>query len=143
MDRHGHPVVGGEDDEPVERVDGGADREGPEPKSAEWLARQQKLRETEWAVHEKCIAAAERAFEAFMEKTKVYANLADIARILEVASKLGRLASGLATDKTEITGNDGGPIQIELNAALRKIYGPVVDVDPVNPALESGDHAAA
>ena len=63
-------------------------------KSAEWLTRQQKLRETEWEMHEKCIEAARRAFESFMEKTKVYANLADIARILEVASKLGRLASG-------------------------------------------------
>jgi len=104
-------------------------------KSAEWLKRQQELREREWTMHEKCIAAAERGLKAFMEREKVYANLADIARMLEVASKLGRLASGMATDKTEVTGEDGGPIRVELAAALNKIYGEVVDVEatPVPP----------
>ena len=100
-------------------------------KSAEWLKRQQELREREWTMHEKCIAAAERGLKAFMEREKVYANLADIARMLEVASKLGRLASGMATDKTEVTGEDGGPIRVELAAALNKIYGDVVDVESV------------
>jgi hypothetical protein len=109
-------------------------------KSAEWLTRQQKIREREWAMHEKCIAAAERALTTFMERDKVYANLSDIARILEVASKLGRLACGMATDKTEVTGEEGGPIRIELSAALDKIYGAevpppiVVDVTPVSSA---------
>ena len=98
-------------------------------KAAEWLKRQQELREREWMMHEKCIAAAERGLKAFMEREKVYANLADIARMLEVASKLGRLAAGMATDKTEITGEDGGPIRIELVAALNKIYGDVVEVE--------------
>ena len=101
-------------------------------KSAEWLKRQQDVREREWQMHEKCIAAAQRAFDAFMSREKVYANLADIARMLEVASKLGRLASGMATDKTEITGEDGGPIRLELEAALKKVYGAVVDVAPLS-----------
>ena len=97
-------------------------------KSAEWLKRQQDLREAEWLMHEKCIAAAERGLAVFMEREKVYANLSDIARMFEVASKMGRLACGLATDKTELTGEDGGPIRLELEAALKKIYG-VVDVE--------------
>lgn len=92
-------------------------------KAVEWLRRQQELREREWSMHEKCLAAAERGLKAFMEREKVYANLADIARMLEVASKLGRLASGLATDKQEVTGEDGGPVRVELSAALQKIYG--------------------
>jgi hypothetical protein len=110
-------------------------------KSAEWLKRQQELREREWEMHEKCIAAAKRGLAAFMDREKVYANLADIARILEVASKLGRMASGLATGHVEHTGEDGGPIRVELTAALNKIYGEplpgeVVDVEvaPVEPA---------
>ena len=78
-------------------------------------------------MHEKCILAAERGLKAYMEREKVYANLADIARMLEVASKLGRLASGLATDKTEVSGEDGGPIRVELAAALNKIYGVVAE----------------
>ena len=97
-------------------------------KAAEWLKRQQALRETEWEMQEKCIAAAKRGLAAFMEREKIYVNLADIARIVEVGSRMGRLASGLATDKTEVTGEDGGAIRVELTAALNKIYGEVVDV---------------
>lgn len=100
-------------------------------KAAEWLQREQALREEEWDMHEKCIAAAKRGLAAYMEREKVYANLADIARMLEVASKLGRLATGMATDKTEVTGEDGGPIRVELAVALNKIYGEVVDVSEV------------
>ena len=103
-------------------------------KGAEWLKRQQTLRQTEWEMHEKCIAAAKRGLAAFMEREKVYANLADISRMLEVASRLGRLASGLATDKTEVTGEDGGAIRVEFEAALKKVYGrrgQVVDVEAV------------
>ena len=108
-------------------------------KSAEWLTRQQTLRESEWEMHEKCIEAARKALEKFMEKDKVFATLADIARMLEVASKLGRLASGMATDKTEITGEDGGPIRVEITAALDKIYGKVVDAEVLDPrALPEG-----
>jgi len=113
-------------------------------KAAEWLKRQTEVREAEWRLHEKCIAAGEKALAAFMEKEKVYANLADIARILEVGSKMGRLATGMPTDRTEVTGEDGGPIQIEFEVALRKIYseplpgevlahGQVLDVKPAAP----------
>ena len=105
-------------------------------KAAEWLTRQEKIRDREWSMHEKCLAAAERALASFMEREKVYANLSDIARILEVASKLGRLAAGMATDKTEVTGEDGGPIRVELSAALNKIYG--VAAPPAN--VEPGPH---
>jgi hypothetical protein len=113
-------------------------------RAAEWLKRQSALRETEWQMHEKCIAAAERGLKSYLEREKVYANLADIARILEIASKLGRLSSGLATDKTELTGDDGGPLRLELSAALNKVYGEAVAVDasPVKPALPALTDAA-
>jgi hypothetical protein len=103
-------------------------------KAAEWLKRAEEVREREWEMHEKCIDATRRALKAFMEREKVYANLADISRILEVASKLGRLAAGMATEKTEVTGEDGGPIRIEFEAMLKKIYSepaPAVDVEAV------------
>lgn len=59
--------------------------------------------------------------------------------MVEVASKMGRLASGMATDKTEVTGEEGGPIRVEVEAALDKIYGKpipgeVVDVQEVRNA---------
>jgi hypothetical protein len=54
--------------------------------------------------------------------------------MLELASTLGRLATGMATNKTEITGEDGGPVRVEVTLALEKIYGEplpgeVVDVE--------------
>jgi hypothetical protein len=104
-------------------------------KGPQWEAREQQLRETEWAMHERAIAAAKRGLDAYMEREKVYANLADIARMLEIASKLGRLATGLGTDG-ERKGDDLPTVRVEVTVALEKIYGEplpgeVVDVAEV------------
>jgi hypothetical protein len=66
----------------------------------------------------------------------VYANLADIARMLEIASKLGRLATGLGTDGDRRRGDDLPAVRVEVRVALEKIYGEplpgeVVDVEVV------------
>ena len=108
-------------------------------KAAEWSSREQKLRETEWAMHEAAIAAAKKGLAAYMEKDKVYANLADIARMLEIASTLGRLATGLGTDGERRNGDDLPTMRVEVTVALEKIYGEplpgeIVDVEAV-PAL--------
>ena len=91
-------------------------------KAAEWQAREQQLRETEWAMHEQAIAAAKRGLDAYMQREKVYANLADIARMLEIASKLGRLATGLG-DGERRKGDDLPTVRVEVTVALEKIYG--------------------
>ena len=116
-------------------------------KAAEWESREQKLRETEWQMHEAAIAAAKKGLAAYMEKDKVYANLADIARMLEIASKLGRLATGLG-DGEHRNGNDLPAMRVEVTVALEKIYGQpeaghnapppavaqaIVDVEEVKP----------
>jgi hypothetical protein len=105
-------------------------------KAAEWSSREQKLRETEWEMHEKAIAAAKKGLDAYMERDKVYANLADIARMLEIASKLGRLATGLGTDGERSKGDDLPGLRVEVTVALEKIYGEplpgeIVDVETV------------
>ena len=102
-------------------------------KAAEWAKRQQALLEEEWAVHEECVRAGREALKRFYERGKG-ATLGDIARMFAEGSRLGRLASGLATDKTELTGVDGGAIRVEFEAALKKVYGrkaAVVDVETV------------
>ena len=108
-------------------------------KAAEWQSREQKLRETEWAMHERAIEAAKRGLDAYMARDKVYANLADIARMLEIASKLGRLATGLGTDGERRNGDDLPTVRVEVTVALEKIYGEplpgeIVDVQ-VLPAV--------
>ncbi|MEI6197825.1 MAG: hypothetical protein WCS42_26215 [Verrucomicrobiota bacterium] len=104
-------------------------------KAAEWESREQKLRETEWQMHEAAIAAAKKGLAAYMEREKVYANLADIARMLEIASKLGRLATGLG-DGERRNGDDLPAMRVEVTVALEKIYGEplpgeIVDVEAV------------
>ncbi len=91
-------------------------------KAAEWEKRETQLRETEWAMHERAIAAAKRGLDAYMDKDKVYANLADIARMLEIASKLGRLATGLDKSNGE-TADEPQTLRVEVTVALEKIYG--------------------
>ena len=112
-------------------------------KAAEWAKRQQALLEEEWAVHEECIRAGREALKRFYERGKG-ATLGDIARMFAEGSRLGRLASGLATDKTELTGVDGGAIRVEFEAALKKVYGrrgEVVDVEaaPAHSPLPIAD----
>ena len=105
-------------------------------KGPQWEAREQQLRETEWAMHERAIEAAKRGLDEYMKREKVYANLADIARMLEIASKLGRLATGLGTDGERRNGDDLPTVRVEVTMALEKIYGEplpgeVVDVEEV------------
>ena len=92
-------------------------------KAAIWESREQTLRETEWAMHERAIAAAKRGLDEYMKREKVYANLADIARMLEIASKLGRLATGLGTDGERGKPDDFPALRVEVTVALEKIYG--------------------
>ena len=114
-------------------------------KAAEWSGREQKLREAEWVMHERAIAAAQKGLDAFMEREKVYANLSDIARMLEIASKLGRLATGLGTDGEGRKGDDLPTLRVEVSVALEKIYGvaappanlPAPNVPPANEAAPS------
>ena len=73
-------------------------------------------------MHERAIAAAKRGLDAYMAREKVYANLADIARMLEIASKLGRLATGLGTDG-EGKRSELPAVRVEVKVALEKIYG--------------------
>jgi len=105
-------------------------------KAAAWLTRQVEHREEEWKVRGEVLETAREALRRWKARPDRCGSLEGIARMLELASKLGRLASGMPTDRTELTGDDGGPIRIELTAALNKIYGAplpgeVVDVEAV------------
>jgi hypothetical protein len=92
-------------------------------KADEWTRRQEPVRDREWALHEACMRVAEEALKRFLENARRGATLGDIARLIEVGSKMGRLASGMATDRTEVTTEHGGSVQLELTAALNKVYG--------------------
>jgi hypothetical protein len=108
-------------------------------KEAEKKARRDKIQEQEWEIHDQCIEAGQEGLRRFLENDGRRATLADIARLLELASKLGRLATGLEGEgRGEGRGSkDEAPeVRVEVTLALEKIYGEplpgeVVDVEEV------------
>jgi hypothetical protein len=111
--------------------------------AAEREKRKQKVLDEEWELHNDAIRAAKVALERFHERGKG-ATLGDAARMLEIASKLGRLSTGLG-EKPEVT-DEGRPIRIEVTLALEKIYGAplpgeVVDVQEVAGGSSKGDQS--
>ncbi|HWV98535.1 MAG TPA: hypothetical protein VNZ64_02465 [Candidatus Acidoferrum sp.] len=119
-------------------------------KGVDWVQRQEEHRAEEWKVRCELIELARAAIARWKANEKRCGSLEGIARLLDLASRLGRLASGMPTDKTEIAGENGGPIMVEFEAAVRKIYGvaappaTVVDVEavPLAPALPQGEAAS-
>jgi hypothetical protein len=102
--------------------------------TADWDKRTKELRELEWDTSKKLLDNAKVQLEAMLKKNSGDASFAEICRALETASKLGRLATGLATAREEVTTPAGRPLQIEITTALDRIYGPVVDITP-RPAV--------
>lgn len=119
-------------------------------KAAEWEIREQKLKETEWELHGELVEAGRKTLEKFKDGSRD-ATLGDVARALEIASKLGRLATGLGTEGERRDGDDLPALRVEVTVALEKIYGdggecrvasvegkePVVDVEEIGK-VESG-----
>ncbi len=110
-------------------------------KAAEWEKRETQLRETEWTLRGELVEAGLKVLGKFKDGSRG-ATLGDVARAFEVASKLGRLATGLNTDGENTSGDKLPALHVEVSVALDKIYGEaepapaetVVDVQTV-PAL--------
>ena len=103
-------------------------------KAAEWLARQCDQRDVEWALRCELIEAGREALRRWKADARRSGSLEGIARMLELASKLGRLASGMPTDHTEVTGEITVTLDVEWELALTKVYGrekdaKVIDVE--------------
>jgi hypothetical protein len=109
-------------------------------KGVDWAKRYQKLREEEWLERKNAVVFAAEVRRRWMEKAERFGTLEGYARLLELASKLGHSAcerprDQAADQRMEMTGANGGPIRVEVEAALKKIYGQplpgeVVDVAP-------------
>jgi hypothetical protein len=99
-------------------------------KAAEWLARQSEHRDEEWRVRGELLEAGREALRRWRANASRCGSLEGIARMLELASKLGRLASGMPTDHTEVTGEVTLSVDLEWEVALKKVYGRPVAPPP-------------
>lgn len=109
------------------------------------------FQDAEWKAAEKLLRAAQNALDVLLHTTPGKLTLADVARALEIASKLGRLATGLTTENIAHAGELKVSFQVEVESAIKKIYGPAVDPSaapdapagpppPEYPALTDAPH---
>jgi hypothetical protein len=92
-------------------------------KGVDWVKRQEEQRSAEWQARSDLVELAKRAIERWKKNENKCGTLEGIARLLDLASKLGRLASGMPTDRTEVTREVRGKIDMNWEIALRKVYG--------------------
>jgi hypothetical protein len=106
--------------------------------AARWHKRREQHKEDEWAVRCELLEAGRKVLKRFIDEGKG-ATLGDVARALELASKLGRLSSGLATDSVEHSGEVNVNFRAEVAAAVRKVYGEPVEVEVIADRKELPD----
>lgn len=115
----------------------------------DWAKRQEEHREDEWQTRTELIGLAREAIERWKKNPARCGTLEGIARLLDLASKLGRVSSGLSLEPAEKPGEEETAFMIQIEVALEKIYGQaspaptlppaaVVDVEakPINPPAE-------
>jgi hypothetical protein len=102
-------------------------------KAAQWVTRQEEHREEEWKMRSELIELAREAIARWKKAPQRCGTLEGIARLLDLASKLGRLSSGMPTDRTEVSGELTATLKLEFVQALDEVYGKTVDVEVVEP----------
>ncbi len=78
-----------------------------------------ELRAEEWDMHKELIAVARAIVKNFHDDPHK-STAADLHRVMELASKLGRLATEPDCDLE--LGGDGAAVRIEFHAALKNVY---------------------
>jgi NADH dehydrogenase/NADH:ubiquinone oxidoreductase subunit G len=108
-------------------------------KAIEWGKVHEALKVAEWQRHKKLIALADEMIARWEKNEAKCGTLEGIARVLELATKLGRLAAGLPTEVKEVTETRTTSLRLEWAVALKKVYGQpatVVEVAEVGPKKE-------
>jgi hypothetical protein len=105
----------------------------------DWAKRQEEHREDEWQTRGELIALAREAIDRWKKTPARCGTLEGIARLLDLASKLGRVSSGLALEPEDKPKEEDAAFMIQIDVALEKIYGPnepkplpVVEVEEVS-----------
>ena len=75
--------------------------------------------ESEWQARCELLVLARQTIIRWKENPKKLGTLEGIARLLELASKLGRLSCGMATDKTETEVQETRTISVEFRMKSR------------------------
>lgn len=105
-------------------------------KAVEWHKVHEEQRIAEWKQRCRLVKLAEEVIARWERMGNKAGTLEGIARVLELASKLGRQASGMDANGGEKT---TPAVRVEVNLALAKIYGQPVPGEPAALAGTSGN----
>ena len=87
--------------------------------------RAETLRDEEWQLHNECITLAREALELYKAQGEKHLRIPDITRLLDLASRLGRLATGTPTEHIEHAWSEyqNRIWTTQFEADLKRIYG--------------------
>jgi hypothetical protein len=105
-------------------------------KAVDWVKRQEELKETEWEMTQGVMAK----LREFLARPLGKVSFRDAAYALEIASKIGRLATGMPTENTEKNVEIGPIIQIDIEAALERAYGSSPDGPQFDGSAATSPH---
>jgi hypothetical protein len=97
----------------------------------DWAKRQEQHREDEWQTRSELIALAREAIDRWKKNPARCGTLEGIARLLDLASKLGRVSSGLSLEPVDKPQEEDAAFMIQIEVALEKIYGQAVPAPTV------------
>jgi hypothetical protein len=92
-------------------------------RAVEWDKVHEAVKVAEWQRHKKLIALADEMIARWEKNKAKCGTLEGIARVLELATKLGRLAAGMPTEVKEVNTTVKATIDMEWEVAIRKAYG--------------------
>lgn len=99
----------------------------------DWAARQEQHREDEWQTRSELIALAREAIDRWKKNPARCGTLEGIARLLDLASKLGRVSSGLSLEPVDKPVEEDAAFMIQIEVALDKIYGQAAPAGQLEP----------
>jgi hypothetical protein len=91
--------------------------------AVDWAKRRIEQRAEEWKVRTELLELARETIKRWKANPNRCGTLEGVARLLELMSKLGRLAAEMETEKPETPVKEVRTISIEFRAAIEKIYG--------------------
>lgn len=92
-------------------------------KAVDWNKVHEAVKVAEWQRHKKLIALADEMLVRWEKNKAKCGTLEGIARVLELATKLGRLAAGMPTEVKEVNTTMKATIDVDWEIAIRKAYG--------------------
>ena len=105
-------------------------------KAVQWEKVHEDQRIAEWTARNRLVKLADRVIARWEKNENRAGTLEGIARVLELASKLGRMASGMETPGGDGSGKGGPRVRVEVNLALQKIYGDPLPGEVVDVASD-------